>query len=152
MTVNDVCRRMYVKPRLEEDSHLELLRKSKTVLNNRQMFALKVKNPGKMKADKLTFLMFGVEEVVENHCHFFLLFAYGFLFILKNAVVIVSNKLLYLHVWTNLFYFPFHPKFFFQYILIANGFYIVNVELNKGTVRPDKIGLKVIPLGNPSWT
>jgi hypothetical protein len=35
---------MYVKPRLEEDSHLELLRKSKTVLNNRQMFALKVKS------------------------------------------------------------------------------------------------------------
>jgi hypothetical protein len=42
----EVCRRMYVKPRLEEDSHLELLRKSKTVLNNRQMFSLKVKNRG----------------------------------------------------------------------------------------------------------
>ena len=37
-----VCRRMYVKPRLEEESHLDLLRKSKAVLNNRQMFALKV--------------------------------------------------------------------------------------------------------------
>jgi hypothetical protein len=38
-------RRMYVKPRLEEDSHLDLLRKSKAVLNNRQMFALKVSHP-----------------------------------------------------------------------------------------------------------
>jgi hypothetical protein len=98
MRVCDVCRRMYVKPRLEEDSHLELLRKSKTVLNNRQMFALKVKNPGKMKADKLTFIMFGVEEVVENHCHFFLLFRVWFPFHIKNPVVINSNKLLFLHV------------------------------------------------------
>jgi hypothetical protein len=60
---------MYVKPRLEEDSHLDLLRKSKAVLNNRQMFALKVSHPVVMIQIR-TVLLYLVGRVMGNGMYY----------------------------------------------------------------------------------
>lgn len=39
---NDICKKRYYKPALHPDSHLEMVRKARTTLNNKQLFCLKV--------------------------------------------------------------------------------------------------------------